>query len=248
MSAEWPEELSSFSRSRLERGESFLVGDHIYSADQIVSTIGPQLTEERKQRLTQVIAQRTYRVVPVLENLYDLGNLSAVLRSAEAFGFLEVNLVVPPGARFKAANRVARGADKWLDLQIQRSPKACAEQLRARGFRIYATHLEASVPLEELDFSKPTAIVLGNEKDGVSAEMLAAVDGRFSIPMQGFTQSFNLSVAAALTFYQAWRDRNRRLGQSGDLTPTEQKILLANYHLRCLDNPEAVLSRIYSKR
>jgi tRNA (guanosine-2'-O-)-methyltransferase len=182
-------------------------------------------------------------VVPVLENLHDLGNISAVFRSAEAFGFLEVDLVVPPGSKFKSGNRVARGADKWLDLKIFKSPKDCVAYLHKRGFKVYATSLETSKPISDFDFSTPTAIVLGNEKDGVSKEMLDAADGRFRIPMLGFTQSFNISVAAALSFYHVWMDREKRLGTSGDLTAREREVLLANYYLRCLDNPESVLKR-----
>jgi tRNA (guanosine-2'-O-)-methyltransferase len=239
-------DIEIFSRSRLSRTPTFQVGERTYSASEIVATIGPQLTEERRQRLSEVVRHRTYNVVPVLENLYDLGNMSAVFRSSEAFGFLEVDLVVPPGSRFKSANRVARGADKWLDIQVFKSARSCVENLKTRGFQVYATSLDSSVPIAELDFSRPTAIVLGNEKDGVSPEMLAAVDGRFRIPMQGFSQSFNISVAAAICFYHAWQDRDKRLGYSGDLTREEQEIVLANYYLRCLDNPEAIMSRLPS--
>lgn len=239
----WPAELEEFSRSRLFRSDSFRIGGEAYTAKQVIGAIRPQLTEERVRRLEDVVSKRTFNVVPVLENLHDLGNISAVFRSAEAFGFLEVDLVVPPGSRFKTGNRVARGADKWLDLKIFRTPKDCVAALHSRGFKVYATTLETSEPISEFDFSHSAAVVLGNEKDGVSKEMLKAVDGRFRIPMLGFTQSFNISVAAALSFYHIWMDREARLGRSGDLSAAEQEILLANYYLRCLDNPEAVLHR-----
>jgi tRNA (guanosine-2'-O-)-methyltransferase len=235
--------IELFSRSRLARGPVLQVGDREYPTRDIIAAIGPQLTDERRARLAEVVANRTFNVIPVLENLYDLGNVSAVMRSQEAFGFLETNLVVPPGSRFKAANRVARGADKWLDIQIHRSVGECVADLKKRGFKVYATSLESSAPISELDFSKPTAIVLGNEKEGVSREMLKAVDGRFRIPMLGFTQSFNISVAAAICFYHIVRDREARLGQNGDLSDAQKENLLANYYLRCLDNPEAILRR-----
>ena len=237
----WPVELEVFSRSRLFRSSPFKLGQGTFSSRQVLDRIRPQLTSERIARLDEVVGQRTFNVVPVLENLYDLGNISAVFRSAEAFGFLEIDLVVPPGARFKSGNRVARGADKWLDLKIFKSPMDCVMALKSRGFRIYATTLENSQPIEDFDFSGPTAVVLGNEKEGVSSAMLAAVDGALRIPMTGFTQSFNISVAAAIGFYHIWRDRERRLGKSGDLSADQREVLLANYYLRCLDNPEAVL-------
>ncbi|MGE0763630.1 MAG: TrmH family RNA methyltransferase [Bdellovibrionales bacterium] len=241
-----PDEILEFSRSRLTRQGPLVVGDLQLSAAEIVARIGPLLTDERRQRLEQVVAKRTYSFVPVFENPYDLGNISAVMRSCEAFGFLEFDLVIPPGSRFKAANRVARGADKWLDVHLYRSPKDCVAHLHQRGFQVYATHLESAVSIEKVDFRKPTAVVLGNEKDGVSKEMLDAVDGRFIIPMQGFTQSFNISVAAALTFYHAWRERERTVG-GGDLSEADRLQVLANYYLRCLDRPEAILSKLMAR-
>lgn len=239
----WPEPLSEFKRSQLVRSGPIRVGENSYSIEQIIAKIGPLLTEDRRTRLAEVVARRTFNFIPVFENPYDLGNISAVMRSSEAFGFLETDLVVPEQSRFKAANRVARGADKWLDVHIFRSAKDCVGDLKRRGFQVFATHLEAAQPIENVDFAKPTAVVLGNEKDGVSPEMLAAVDGRFVIPMQGFTQSFNISVAAAVIFYHAWRQRTNVLGRCGDLNDQEQMQVLANYYLRCLDNPEAVLER-----
>ena len=238
-----PEEILEFSRSRLVRQGLIKVGKLQLTAAEIIKRIAPLLTDERVTRLKEVVSRRTYNFVPVFENPYDLGNISAVMRSAEAFGFLECDLVIPPGSRFKAANRVARGADKWLDVQVFRSALDCVQDLHQRGFQVYATHLESAVPIEEVDFTKPTAVILGNEKDGVSREMLAAVDGRFIIPMQGFTQSFNISVAAALVFYHAWRARAyaNRSTSAGDLDEQQQQQVLANYYLRCLDNPEVVL-------
>ena len=78
----------------------------------------------------------------------------------------------------------------------------------------------------------------------VEPEMLELVDGRFIIPMQGFSQSFNISVAAAIALYHGWHQRETRLGRSGDLTSNEQQILLANYYLRCLDNPESIVAQL----
>ncbi len=241
-SIEWPEAISEFSRSRLVREGAIEVGENSYTAEEIVSFLGPLLTDERRAKLEEVVAKRTFDFVPVFENPYDLGNVSAVMRSCEAFGFLEFDLVIPPGSRFKAANRVARGADKWLDVQVFRSATDCARNLRHRGFQILATHLNANAsPLESVDFKKPTAIILGNEKDGVSREMLEQADGAVMIPMQGFTQSFNISVAAALVFYQAWLSRGGPRGSS--LNEKQRLQVLANYYLRCFDNPARLLQR-----
>lgn len=239
----WPEELVEFKRSQLTRGDRIHLGGVDYPIEEIIQVFSPMLTDERRARMNQVIERRSWNLVPVFENPYDLGNISAVMRSCEAFGFLQFDLVIPPGSRFKAANRVARGADKWLDVHIHRSPKECVQKLKDNGFKVYATHLEAAQPLAEIDMSGPTAIVLGNEKEGVSREMLDLVDGQVIIPMQGFTQSFNISVAAALVFYEA-----RRQKKVGDLSDKQKTQVFANYLLRSFDNPERILKLMRQSR
>lgn len=241
------EGLAIFKKSRLSLENPFRIGEWDLNADEIIEKVAPLLTDARKERMEEVIKGRTFQVAPILENIYDMGNISAVMRSAEAFGFLNFHIVSSPQQKFKAANRITRGAEKWLDVQIHQSPVECVTQLKQKGFQVYATHLEAAVPIQEIDFSKPTAVVLGNEKDGVSDEMLEAVDGRFIIPMLGFSQSFNISVAAALTFYQAYNVRLSRLGLSGDLTDHEKEMVRANYYLRSLDKPERVLDLIMKR-
>ena len=164
------------------------------------------------------------------------------MRSSEAFGFLQMYLVDAPGARFKAANRVTQGADKWLDVQKWNSSEECVANLKKQGIRVCVTSLEASKPIGELDFSIPTALVLGNEKDGISETMKSLADERIILPMQGFVQSYNISVAGALCLYHIFQDRVQRLGRNGDLTETEKMALLANYYFRSLESgPEKVL-------
>ncbi len=158
------------------------------------------ISEPRKVKIESTINNRSLNIAPVLENIYDRGNVSAVMRSAEAFGFIDFNIIDRADGEFKAANRVTQGADKWLDIKNFESAPSCAQTLKKRGFNIYATHLQASTTIQEIDFTQPTAVVFGNEKDGVSDELLNLCDGSFIIPMYGFSQSFNISVASALTF------------------------------------------------
>jgi tRNA (guanosine-2'-O-)-methyltransferase len=223
-----------FSKRQLVLSPEINLGGKLVTVDAILDRLRPVLTSERIGKLDQVVSQRSFQLVSVLENIYDRGNVSAVMRSADAFGFLSLHLVDPPGAKFKAANRVSKGSEKWLDVNLHSSPKAAVETLRGRGYKIYATHLDTATTVEDLDFSGPTAIVLGNEKEGVSPEMLALVDGTFRIPMYGFSQSFNISVAAALILYQA------RLNKPPTVVPGSplSKQILANYYLRCFDSPE----------
>jgi tRNA (guanosine-2'-O-)-methyltransferase len=229
-----------FTRSRLTWGNSIQVGDTTASVAQILAGLKDHLTDERKLRLKSVVSERSLQMVSVLENIYDRGNISAVMRSSEAFGYLGMYMIDKPGAHFKAANRVTKGAEKWLDVRALNDPKLAVQDLKHKGYQIWATDLDTTNTIDTLDWSKPLAIVLGNEKDGVSPEMKAMVDGTFRIPMLGFSQSFNISVAAALIFYRAHLE-HRSLGAKAKLSETEQEQVMANYYLRCFDNPEGIL-------
>jgi tRNA (guanosine-2'-O-)-methyltransferase len=107
---------------------------------------------------------------------------------------------------------------------------------------LVAAHLEAADPIGDLDLTRRTALVFGNEREGVSAEMLAVCDGRMVIPMAGFTQSFNISVAAAIALYHVHRVR-QETGRAGDLSPAERHALLADYCMRSVGAADAILRR-----
>lgn len=208
-----------------------------FSADyrEVLRVVFSLLTPERQARVTEVVSKRCFNVVPVLENLYDRGNISAVLRSCEAFGLGAVHLI--EAERFKESQRTTAGADKWVEVKRWRTTADCVAQLKAEGKRIVVTSLTPnSVPLDQVDFTIPTALVLGNEKDGASPEIQAAADQCVQIPMSGFVQSFNISVAAALCFYHLVQDRWRRQKFHADLTAEQQEILKAVYAFRTLDS------------
>lgn len=223
-----------FSKRKLVLQDRMRVGNRDVDIDQIIKRLEPILTEHRKEILHQVVANRSFHLVTVLENIYDRGNISAVMRSADAFGFPRIHLVDKPGTKFKAANRVSKGTEKWLDVHLHSSAEETVNQLHADGYKVYATDLDTETTIETFDFAKPIAIVLGNEKDGVSKEMLAKVDGTFKIPMYGFAQSFNISVAGALILYRARQVIKDHIEPGTKLFNQ----VLANYCLRCFDSPE----------
>lgn len=205
------------------------------------------LTPERRARIEQVVSERSTSIIPVCEDLFDRGNVSAVLRSAEAFGLGEVHLI-QTHEKFKESQRTTAGADKWLEIRQWKKTRDCILHLKERGYQIVATHLAPkSVPLHDLDFSQPTAIVLGNEKEGVSPELVALADHCAIIPMRGFVQSFNISVAASLSFYVASRQREQKRGRFGDLSPEHQERLKATFALRTLDSGVATLQRLHEE-
>ena len=214
----------------------------------------PFLTPERVEKIRRVVELRTCNVVPVLENIYDRGNISAVLRSAEALGF-QCAHVIELDDKFKNSARVSQGADKWVDVKKWRSEtpgqatRDCVAALKKQGFQILATHLDdRAKPIGEIDVTVPTAIVYGNEKDGISKEMIELCDQTVIIPMKGFVQSFNISVAAAISLYHIAREREKANGVKGDLNETERTILTAEYSLRSSKNPERLLEEIISRK
>lgn len=219
------------------------IGGEEWTAGQVIEALRPFITAERMKKMENVVAQRTFSILPVVEGLYDLGNVNAVLRSAEALGYQNIH-VVQSGERFKVANRISQGTDHWLDVRKWSTTAECVSSLRERGYQLAVTHLSAqAIAIDEVDFSRPTAVVFGNEKEGVSREMVAAADVQFLIPMSGFAQSFNISVAAAITLYHIAQDRKRRLGRHGDLSAEQQHELLANFCLRNVARAEELLAR-----
>jgi len=230
--------------SRFIHPEPFEIGRHSYAASEVIEGLTPYLTPERREKIERVVAGRTYSVVPVLEGLFDRGNISAVLRSAEALGYQAVH-IIELSEKFKKAKRVTQGAEKWLDVRPWESTADCLKHLRSAGYRILAAHVDDAQPIADVPFAEPTALFFGNEHDGLTAELLEQADGRVSVPMTGFTQTYNISVAAALALYHIHIDRTQRLGAHGDLSEDEQRCLIASYYLRCVDYAENVLQKAF---
>lgn len=226
--------------SRCPHTERFAFGENTVSANRIIEVLGDVIQPDRKERIRSVVAGRTYTIVPVLEGLCDRGNVSAVLRTAEALGYQAVH-IVETAQKFKQANRVTQGAEKWLDINTWEATALCLEHLRARGYRILAADVRDATPIADIAFDTPAALFFGNEHDGLSGELLAAADERVIVPMPGFTRSFNISVAAALSLYHIYQDRCGRLGQQGDLSEQEQHHLTAWYYAQAVDYAEQLL-------
>ncbi|MGC4191934.1 MAG: TrmH family RNA methyltransferase [Thermomicrobiales bacterium] len=167
-------------------------------------------TARREQRIRSVLARRQVSLTVVLEDIHDPHNASAVLRSCDAVGILDVHLVYvhqePPRQSFGRATSAS--AAKWIRLHAWDSIEACYAYLHQQGFTILATALDhRSRGLYEVDLAQPTALVFGNEKRGVSPEAVEHADGTMYIPMQGMVESLNISVACAVTLYEAMRQR-----------------------------------------
>ena len=248
---------------RFPHSSAIEAGGAGYEVSVVLETLASFVSEERKVRIAEVVAARTYSVVPVLEGLHDPGNLHAVLRSAEGLGYGAAFVVAPEGdaAVFvehyragqdvppeelgkRGGGRAAQGAHKWLDLSVWPTADEFVRSARARGYAIVTTHLDVdAVPIADWDFTRPTALVFGNEKEGVSDVLLAHADANVVLPIDGFIQSYNVSVAVALALYHARQDRLARQGFHGDLTKEEQAILTAHFYARSVAAAGQILAR-----
>lgn len=175
------------------------------------------MTDARKEKLIQVIQNRQFDVTLVLENVFDPHNISAVMRTCDAVGVQELfilNTKIPRHKKWGA--RSSSSAAKWLTVHQYEEVEACFAAIRKRYPRILTTHLSSdATSLYELDLSLPTALVFGNEHSGVSEEIRAKADGNFIIPQVGIIQSLNISVACAVTLYEAYRQKEKAGHYSG---------------------------------
>lgn len=175
----------------------------------------------RPARMKLVAGRRWVGLTVVLDGLHDPHNISAVLRSCDGFGVQRVHLIGDP-ADLPVNAQITRGCEKWLSLHYHAESAECASALRAEGFQLWAADPDRqATPLDEIDFSRKVALVFGAEHAGLSDELLSCCDGRYRIHMAGFSQSLNVSVAAAVSLYVATSARGRALGRHTDLEDAE---------------------------
>lgn len=184
------------------------------------------ITDNRWQRINEVLNQRTRFLSVVLEDLYQPHNASAVLRSCDCFGVQDVHIIENENS-FNPSQGVTIGSDQWLSLHKYKegggqNTKQCYQQLREKGYRLIATtpH-EDDVTIDEVPLDQKTALIFGSELTGLSDFALKEADGYARIPMAGFSESFNISVSAALCLYEL--STRLRKGESGWMLSEEEK-------------------------
>ena len=165
------------------------------------------MTPDRRQRIDTVLANRQPDLTVVAENLHKPRNFSAVVRTCDAVGIAEVHAVYPDGQPPRHWH-TAQGAVKWVELKCHANVNSACEGLQESGYQLLAAHLsEQAIDYREVDYTRPTALVMGTELFGVSNEALRHVHQEISIPMLGMSQSLNVSVACAIVLYEAVAQR-----------------------------------------
>ena len=156
------------------------------------------LTAERIQRFKDVLEQRTNFITVAIEDVFQLHNTSAVIRSCDAFGVQQVHVVEDRFGK-RLDKNIAMGAEQWVDVSRYSTTQSCIQELREKGYQIVATQPHGnSTRLMDFTITKPIALFFGTEKEGLSLEVLQSADSSITIPMTGFTESLNISVAAAI--------------------------------------------------
>lgn len=193
------------------------------------------MTPERKDKLLSVIRRRQNDLAVVLENVQDPHNISAVMRTCDAVGVQDIyvlNTRIPRHKKF--GPRSSSSAAKWLTVHQFDNAGECFKELRRRYQRILTTHLATdSVNLYEIDFTGSIALVFGNEHAGVSDEIRQLADGNFLIPQMGIIRSLNISVACAVTLYEAYRQKSIAGHYNNEKLSTDlQQELFTNWGLQ----------------
>jgi tRNA (guanosine-2'-O-)-methyltransferase len=156
------------------------------------------LTDNRKDKFLKILENRTNHFTVVVEDVFQMHNTSAVMRSCEVFGIQELSIIEQRYGK-TIDKEIAMGAQKWVDITSFDDVQTCINTIKERGYQLIATtpH-ENDCLLDDFDITKPSALFFGTERDGLSAEILEQADGFLKIPMVGFTESLNISVSAAI--------------------------------------------------
>lgn len=195
--------------------------------------------------MERVLQQRTRSVTVMLENLFQSHNASAVIRSCECFGVQDL-YVVEQTNTFRPNRNIVRGANKWIDIHRYRGKQGenldrCLKELRANNYKIAVTLLDDNaIPISEVPLDQKVAFCFGTEKEGATAELQQAADFAVHIPMYGFTQSFNISVSAALILQDVSR-RLREQGMKWHLTESEKSDIMFRWLTRTVRHSHMLL-------
>lgn len=208
------------------------------------------ITENRRRRFDEIASYRTRHICVVLEDIFQPHNASAVLRTCDCFGVQDVHIIENKN-KYRVNPDVALGSSNWLTLkkynQGEYNTLDCIKALKKKKYKVIAaTPHGNSCSLEEFDVSQKTALLFGTEMDGLSEQAMKFADGYFKIPMFGFTESFNISVSAAISLF-SFTDRMRRNNIHWQLDKDERIAIKIEWARNSLKNPNAIEKLFLSK-
>ena len=214
---------------------------------QLLEHLETFLTEHRLERFKTVISQRTKHFTVATEDVYQLHNTSAVMRTCDVFGLQELNIVEETNSK-SIDREIAMGAQKWVDLNRYQSVKDCIKDLKAKGYQIVATtpHTD-DCDLYDFDVTKKSCFFFGRETEGLSDEVLKQADSFLKIPMVGFTESLNISVSAAIILQHA-TSKLKKTAIDWQLTETEILEKRLDWCKKTIKSYDEIAERFYNKQ
>lgn len=218
-----------------------------YSRNYILGHLKEMISEERWQKFHDIIDVRTRYITVVLEDIFQTHNASAVIRTCELMGIQDLHIIENRNS-YELNKDIVVGADKWVNLykfnKNKNNTLQCYKELKKKGYRIVATSLHKNdVLISQLPLDQKTALVFGNEGDGLTDNALNNADAYVKIPMYGFTESYNISVSAALCLYEL-SGRMRNEVKNWQLTEEEKESLLINFALKTIKSPRTFMGRM----
>lgn len=200
------------------------------------------ISEERKQRFLEVLEERTKFITVAIEDVYQMHNTSAVLRSCEIFGIQDAHVIEARNKKQLDKN-IAMGAEQWVDVHSYNTTESCIKALKNNGYKIIATtpHKDNSL-LEDFVLNEKTALFFGTEKDGLSDTVMKSADGYLKIPMAGFTESFNISVSTAIIL-QNLSTQLKKSNFNWQLTEEEKLDKRLDWTKKSIKSIDAILTR-----
>ncbi|AVR46650.1 rRNA methyltransferase [Christiangramia fulva] len=204
------------------------------------------LTPRRRQLFDKVLAQRTNYLTVATQDVYQLHNTSAVLRSCDVFGIQNIHIIEERFPK-RIDKQIAMGAQKWVDVNRYKTAKECISALRNKGYSIVATSPhEKSMTPEDFSFDQPTALFFGTEKEGLSEEILTEADRTLHIPMVGFTESLNISVSAAIILH-VLTEKLRKSEKRWQLSDEEKLELKMEWTKKSIKNSDQIIERFLNQ-
>jgi len=208
------------------------------NTQQLTKYLEQYISPQRQQKIEQILNTRTKHLTIILENIYHSPNASAVIRTAECFGLQDL-YTIENTYQLKINTRVVRGSAKWLNIHRYNKPPTnnithCIKKLKKQGYNIIATSLtNDAIPLQKIDITQKNAIIFGTEENGISNDAKQQADQIMQIPMQGFTQSLNISVSAAICI-QYLSQKIRASKQQWQLSTNEKEQLKLQWYKKSI--------------
>lgn len=213
---------------------------------EILAELQEYLTPRRKELFEKVLKQRTNHFTVVAQDVYQLHNTSAVVRSCDVFGIQNIHIIEEKFPK-RIDKEIAMGAQKWVNINRYNSARKCVQKLREQGYKIVATSPhDNSRLLEDFDISTPAALFFGTEKEGLSPEILEQADVTIKIPMAGFTESLNISVSAAIILHSLTQ-KLKSSATSWQLNEDEKHLIRMDWTRKTIKNSDQIIERLLNR-